>query len=267
MIRLDSTLRRVQILLGGAVASTQPDVVVCYTDRNTPAPAPFLTSTKLSVTNNGTAVDICDAPANLVTRDIDFISVRNNDSASVTVTIRYNDNGTTYKIIAVTLLTLESLLYESGAGWKTLDASGNSKSATASAAGPSWTPVASFATPGDSVFTPSIQVGDSSKVDREIRASFRYVGTVAHTTAAGNLQITGIPYVPATDANFIWDAACVFSGITKAGYGSVCASLTSGSSIITFSISGSAVAVATVGTGDVPTGGTLILRASLRYRT
>jgi hypothetical protein len=129
-----------------------------------------------------------------------------------------------------------------------------------------WTPVASFATAGDSSFTPSIQVGDATKIGREVLASFRYVGTVTHTTASGNLQITGLPFTPATDANFTWDGTCVFGGITKAGYTHVCTTLVSASATIVLTASGSAVAASVVVAADVPTGGTLVVRGTLRYR-
>ena len=125
-IRL-SAPRKLQCLLAGAVATTQPDVMVCFRDIKRKLQADFQAQTKVSTTSGATAVDICDAPDPAVVREVDTIMVRNNDTASVSATIRYNDNGTTYKIITVTLLTLENLCYAAGSGWRVIDASGNVK--------------------------------------------------------------------------------------------------------------------------------------------
>ena len=126
MIRIASA-RKLQVLLAGAVATTQPDVVVCFRDIRRKLQADFKAQTKVTTTSGASAVDICDAPDPAVVREVDTITIANNDTASVSATIRYNDNGTTYKIITVTLLTLENLCYAAGSGWRVIDASGNVK--------------------------------------------------------------------------------------------------------------------------------------------
>jgi hypothetical protein len=133
-----------------------------------------------------------------------------------------------------------------------------------------WVPVPTFSTPGDVAFTPTIRVGDLVTMERTARLCFRIAGVITHTTAAGSLQLTGLPVNPASetrDANLVWDGACFWSGITfAAGYTQIVASLTTGSNIITFSKSGTGVAGASVTTADVPTGGTLILRGNISFR-
>lgn len=130
-----------------------------------------------------------------------------------------------------------------------------------------WTPVPTFATPGDVSFTPTVQVGDWVRQGREVRATFRLAGTITHTTASGNLQVTGLPVAPTSDTSFIFDGVLVWGGLTlAAGYTQVACTLAAGSATILFSASGSAVAPVNVTEARVPTGGTLVLRGTLIYR-
>jgi hypothetical protein len=129
MIRLDATTRKLQVVLGGAVTANQLPVVVSYSDKTSTA---YTGATQVANTNSSTAVDICAAPAASTVRDVDFISVRNSDTAAATVTIRYNDNGTTYVIVTKTLAVGDSMSYTHAHGWEVMDASGNLKTASTS---------------------------------------------------------------------------------------------------------------------------------------
>lgn len=129
MIRLDTTTRKLQMLLAGAPAATQPDILVCYADKTATA---YTGGTQPSVGNGVTAVDICPAPAAATTRIVDFINVKNNDSASIVCTVRLNDNATLYKLVTFTLLTGETLQFLNGVGWLVLDVNGNRKEVTSS---------------------------------------------------------------------------------------------------------------------------------------
>lgn len=119
MIRLDTTTRKLQVLLGGAITTNQLPVVVSYSDHTTTA---YSGATQAATTNSTTPVDICDAPAASTVRDIDYINVRNDDTVSATVTIRYNDNGTIYKLVATSLTPGYSLVYTHGSGWQIIEA-------------------------------------------------------------------------------------------------------------------------------------------------
>lgn len=130
-----------------------------------------------------------------------------------------------------------------------------------------WTPSVTFATPGDVSFTPTLAVGELVKQGSRVDATFRLAGTITHTTAAGNLQVTGLPYTPAAIPNMLWDGALIWGGITLAGGRTqVCCALVNGSPTFLFSASGSGVAPSNVDTTQVPTGGTLILRGNIRFR-
>lgn len=121
MIRLDTTARKLQVVLAGAVTTSQADVIACWSDKTSTA---YTGGATPSVTNNTTAVDVLAAPAASTIRDVDYLNFRNKDTASVTVTFRYNDNGTLYEIFKATLLTLECAQFTHSYGWAVLDASG-----------------------------------------------------------------------------------------------------------------------------------------------
>ena len=96
---------------------------------------------------------------------------------------------------------------------------------------------------------------------------FRIVtSTFTHTTAAGDLQVTGLPYLANADTGFTRDGTLVWSGITKAGYTQISCAMSAGTSTILFSASGSGVAVDNVDAADVPTGGTVVLRGNISLR-
>lgn len=126
MIRLDTTTRKLQALLAGAITTTQPDVVACWTDRGNIAAGQMEGGSKAIAMASTTAVDIVDAPDPATVRDVDFIQVRNNDTVSVVVTVRYVDGATLKPLVKVTLLTLQTLCYVND-GWQVLDSSGNLK--------------------------------------------------------------------------------------------------------------------------------------------
>lgn len=132
-----------------------------------------------------------------------------------------------------------------------------------------WTPVVTFATPGDLSVSYSIQRGWRVKVGQFVVADFD-IGTSAftHTTAAGTLQITGLPDAASSaDANYLAVGTLQWGGITKATYTHCASVLASGSTTILVNAYGSGVAPASVTAADVPTAGTVRLRGQLIYRT
>jgi len=128
MIRLDSTVV-LQAVLSGAIATTQPQATVCASDHTSPSTYVGLAPVRTAL-NSTTDVTILAAPTAGTIRDIDYLSVFNRDTASITVTIKYDATGVDTIITTFTLLTLETLLYVHGAGWVTLAANGAVKMAT-----------------------------------------------------------------------------------------------------------------------------------------
>jgi hypothetical protein len=128
MIRFNSTTDSLQLILAGAITTNQLPVVVGYTDR-TKDIEPYITgSSQVNNSNSGTAVTICTAPpTDKIIRDVDFISVQNADTVSATVTIRFNNNGTTYVMVKATLSVGDMLFYDAGGNWEVMTSTGQIK--------------------------------------------------------------------------------------------------------------------------------------------
>lgn len=126
-----------------------------------------------------------------------------------------------------------------------------------------WTPAFSAATVGDLAVSYSVQTGTETKIGRQVTLMFRLVTSAfTWTTSTGNFQIINVP-VPSSGGRFY--GALSWSGVTKAGYTNIVTRIGVGSSILTFSASGSGVAVAVVAIGDVPSGGTVDFEGTIVY--
>lgn len=121
MLRLDTTTRKLQIVLGAAVAANQLPVVVSYSDKSASS---YVGSTQRSLTNGATAVDICAAPAASTIRDIDMLTVVNTDTADAAVKLLLDDNGTDAELFTVTLAPGSQINYTHGQGFKVIDKNG-----------------------------------------------------------------------------------------------------------------------------------------------
>lgn len=127
MIRLSTTNEKLQAVLGGAVTTNQLHCVVCYSDDNGTT---YVGGTQYTSTNDTTAVDICAAPAASTVRDIDYLSIRNRDTAAATVTVMVDVSATDSEIVKATLAVGDSLVYSHGNGWSVIDTNGNLKTGT-----------------------------------------------------------------------------------------------------------------------------------------
>ncbi len=120
---LNTTTRKLQILLGATVAANQLPVTVDYVEFTSSTTTPAL---QLSTTNNTTAVDILPAPASSTQRKVNFISIVNKDTDFVNVTVRLDDNGTTYNYVSSMALAPNcTLQFTDTRGWSIIDSNGN----------------------------------------------------------------------------------------------------------------------------------------------
>ncbi len=115
MIVLSQTTDKIQVVLAGSVSTNQCQCVACW--RDITATPTYTAGRSVANTNGTTDVDLIAAPAASTQRVIDYISVYNNDSASVTATLKYDANGTDYILWKGTLTTGQRLEYENGKGW------------------------------------------------------------------------------------------------------------------------------------------------------
>lgn len=131
-----------------------------------------------------------------------------------------------------------------------------------------WTASGTFATPGDAVVTFGTNVCRYTKIGHLVLLEFDLqTSTFTHTTASGNFTLNGVPFKAKTETGYIAVGSLSWQGITKANYTQVVCQIASGGTSILFGASGSGQSLVGVTAADMPTGGTVILRGSIFYRT
>jgi len=121
MIPLDTTTRKLQAFLSGAEATTNPTVTVSFYDVPRTAKvdnSEYLRSPQFTVLAGVTETDICAAPTVQGTvRNIEYINIYNADSATVTVTVVVDDNGTNQIQAKIVLLTGQAAQWTAKSSW------------------------------------------------------------------------------------------------------------------------------------------------------
>lgn len=119
-----------------------------------------------------------------------------------------------------------------------------------------FTPEVTFATPGDLSVTYSIQGGRYTKIGRLVTIQITIVTSVfTHTTASGNMQITGLPFAHAAGTPNSVGATFV-SRINKTNFTQHTGSIGGGTSIIEILSFGNNQATSTVSAADSVSGST-----------
>lgn len=126
MIILDQTTKSLEAKLSGAPATNQLPIVASYVDLTATTYTPGESDT---ATNSGTAVTALAAPGASTQRQLKSLCVRNRDTASVTLTIQYNNNATIRELWSGVLAVDDTLFYEEGDGFYVLDSTGGRKGA------------------------------------------------------------------------------------------------------------------------------------------
>lgn len=94
MLVLSATTDRIQIALAATVATNQVKCVASW--RDITATPTYVAGRTVVLSNNTTDVDVVASPAASTQRLVDFLSVFNDDTAAVFVTIKFDANGTDY---------------------------------------------------------------------------------------------------------------------------------------------------------------------------
>lgn len=129
-----------------------------------------------------------------------------------------------------------------------------------------WTPVLTAATPGNLSVAYTTQVGRYIKIGKLVRATcFIQTSTWTHTTASGDIQITGLPFAHVTSSGGDSYGAVIFNGFTKANYTQMTAAITSALSLINMIVCGTGQTNAIAAVTDFPTAGTVVLRVTISY--
>lgn len=122
---LDAVTKSVELVLSGAKATSDCP----YTASSIVGTITVYTPTPYVGTTNGTsAVTVATGPSTGALR-MQEMSIYNADTAAVTVTVRINNNGTTYGLHTVTLQVGDTLGYTVGVGFYVADSTGARKAA------------------------------------------------------------------------------------------------------------------------------------------
>ena len=120
-----SSVQKLQIVLTAAKTTNDMPVVVEWIDISNIALPSFQTTP--TNTNGVTIVDIVAAPAALIQRKISALTVTNRDTATKTVEIYLDNNGTDYLLVSCQLSVGDMLGYSDTRGWYAQDQYGCEK--------------------------------------------------------------------------------------------------------------------------------------------
>jgi hypothetical protein len=97
---LDTTTKTIKVVMSSAATTTNPDFTVSYADNNGTT---FTEAAGDGALSGTTDVTVVAAPASGYRRVIKGIFIENKDTAAVTITVKYDNNGTQRNIAKVTL--------------------------------------------------------------------------------------------------------------------------------------------------------------------
>jgi len=97
---LDTTTKTIKVVMSGAAATTNPDFTASFADNNGTTFTEAASDGALTGSSDATVVS---APASGYRRVIKKIFIENKDTAAVTITVKYDNNGTQRNIVKVTL--------------------------------------------------------------------------------------------------------------------------------------------------------------------
>lgn len=220
MIRLDNTTRTLTVAIGTNTTTNPIQVLVSYSDDT----GTTYTGGTITSTISTTSVTICSAPAANTIRNIDSVTVFNQDTVGSLILISFDDNGTYYQLTNVTLQTGETLQYTHGRGWETTDINGAIKSSLISqyAENLTGTPVLPNGTAAatQTALDDSTKIATTAYVDDAVGAFSLSHATIfqvtvdfgSHPITNGSFTITGTGFTPGA-AICIWQASARPSSI------------------------------------------------------
>ena len=111
MIVLDATTKSLEIVLGTAKTTTDMPFVLSYVDLLTVDQSVSALGSNDGTSNGVGVVTVLAAPAAGHTRQVKFLSIVNVDTVVKTLTLQYNNNGTTRIIDQVALAVGDNFQY------------------------------------------------------------------------------------------------------------------------------------------------------------
>lgn len=112
---LDTTTDTLELVLGASVTTRQ---LQYYTSFNVVTATSLTPSRQFGASNGTSAVTILAAPSSNEQHQLRYCSIYNCDTVAATVTVRFNNNGTTRNLCTIVLLVGEYIQYTYGKGWQ-----------------------------------------------------------------------------------------------------------------------------------------------------
>lgn len=132
---LDTDQRSLEIKLNSSVTTNELPWSAHYVEMNTTTFALTKASQATGVTTSTTAATMVAAPVANRTRQIKLLTVQNADTATATIILQLNNNGTTRVIWRGALAAGEVLVYEEGRGFVVTDTAGALKRSVSGGSG------------------------------------------------------------------------------------------------------------------------------------
>lgn len=111
---IDNTNETIELVLGGAVTTSQASFTCAFNEFST---STFSGNETNGTSNNTTPVTLISSPSAGFQRQLRELIIENNDTASMTVIIRFNNTSVTRIIMKATLDIGDSLTYTADGGW------------------------------------------------------------------------------------------------------------------------------------------------------
>ena len=128
-----------------------------------------------------------------------------------------------------------------------------------------WTPVFTFATPGNLTVSYANQAGYYTRIGNIVTLFMNLSCTPTYTTSSGVVNITGLPFTANSNFNAVGMALSVDNNPFPAGTSYISSLLGGGTSIITFYASGSATSGGSLTTLNATTGVSFIMNVQITY--
>lgn len=124
MLTLDSTLKSLEVVLGGAVTTNELPITISWTKKGGKGNPYNQNQTSNMLTTGATPVTVVAAPARAYKHIVEYITIFNADTAAVDATVQLNVDGDIYEIVSFTIASGFSLVYTDEEGWQLLSGSG-----------------------------------------------------------------------------------------------------------------------------------------------
>jgi hypothetical protein len=146
---IDNTNETIELVLAASVTTNQATFSCSFNEFSSNT---FSGNETNGTSNNTTAVTLVASPSSGFQRQVRELIIENNDTASITVTIRFNNTSVTRIIMKAILAVGDSLTYSAHDGWNCKDTNGGIRfynihiNPTGSVRGPEFFPVSAAAT-------------------------------------------------------------------------------------------------------------------------